>query len=93
MGSRPGRVKDEIAAFQGAFTALIRQLVMTALEHGELPDDEDPDALTFELSGVMFAANANFVLRDDTGALDLARSIVHRRLGPTRDVTRAAPRP
>ena len=97
MGTRSGPVKDGIVTFQAGFTGLIRQMIVTALEAGELPADEDPEALTFELSGIMFAANANFVLRDDPGALDMARSIVRRRLGisagASRHTRRAAPSP
>ena len=81
MGTRPGPVKEQIAAFQGGFTALIRQFVVTALEQHELPADEDPDALTFELNGIILAANTNFVLREDPAALDMARNVVRRRLG------------
>jgi AcrR family transcriptional regulator len=83
MGTRPGPVKDQVAAFQNRFAALIRQFIVTALEHRELPADEDPDALTFELNGIILAANANFVLRDDPAALTMARAIVRRRLGIT----------
>ena len=43
----------------------------------------DADALTFELSGVILAANTNFILRGDPAALDMARIIVRRRLGVT----------
>jgi AcrR family transcriptional regulator len=81
MGTRPGPVKDEIAVFQRDFTSLIRQFVVTALEQQELPADEEPDALTFELNGIILAANANYVLRQDPAALNLARTIVRRRLG------------
>jgi AcrR family transcriptional regulator len=81
MGTRPGPVKERIAAFQGGFAALIRQFIVMALERNELPADEDPDALTFELNGVILAANASFVLHEDPGALDMARNIVRRRLG------------
>jgi AcrR family transcriptional regulator len=81
MGSRPGPVKEQVAAFQSGFSALIRQFVVTAIEKHELPADEDPDALTFELNGIILAANSNFVLRDDPAALTMARSIVRRRLG------------
>jgi hypothetical protein len=76
-------VKEQIAAFQSGFTALILEFIVTAVEHHELPADEDPDALTFELSGVILAANTNFVLRGDPAALDMARIIVRRRLGVT----------
>jgi AcrR family transcriptional regulator len=83
MGGRPGPVKDQIAAFQGRFTAQIRQFVVTALELHQLPADEDPDALTFEMNGIILAANSNFVLRQDPAALHMARNIVRRRLGVT----------
>jgi AcrR family transcriptional regulator len=89
MGSRPGPVKEQIAEFQGGFTALIRQFVVTAREQHELPADEDPDALTFELNGIILAANTSFVLRDDDAALDLARTVVRRRLGVTTKATKA----
>jgi AcrR family transcriptional regulator len=80
MGSRPGPVKEHVAAFQGRFTALIREFIVTALERHELPADEDPDALTFELSGIILAANASFVLHEDPATLDMARNVVRRRL-------------
>jgi AcrR family transcriptional regulator len=81
MGTRPGPVKEQIATFQDGFTALIREFAVAAVERNQLPDDEDPDALTFELNGIILAANANFVLRQDPAALDMARQIVRRRLG------------
>jgi len=90
MGTRPGPVKERIAAFQGGFTTLIRQFVVTAREQHELPADEDPDALTFELNGIILAANTSFVLRDDDAALDLARTVVRRRLGVTTNGTKAS---
>jgi hypothetical protein len=40
-------------------------------------------ALTFELSGIILAANTNFVLRGEPGALDMPRKLVRRRLGIT----------
>jgi AcrR family transcriptional regulator len=83
MGTRPGPVKEAIAAFQDSFTGLIRGFVVTALEQRELSADEDPDALTFELSGIILAANSNFVLHQEPAALDIARTVVRRRLGIT----------
>jgi hypothetical protein len=80
MGTRPGPVKDRVAEFQGGITALIRQFVVTAIEQGELDADEDPDALTFELNGIILAANASYVLRGDARELTLARSVVRRRV-------------
>jgi AcrR family transcriptional regulator len=81
MGTRPGPVKERIAAFQDQFTALLREFVVTAQQQRELPADEDPDALTFELTGMILAANANFVLRGDDAVPRMAKGIVRRRLG------------
>ena len=83
MGTRPGAVKEAIAAFQDSFTALIRDFVLTALEQHELSADEDADALTFELNGIILAANSRFVLHQDPAALEVARTVVRRRLGIT----------
>ena len=74
MGTRPGPVKERIAEFQSGFTGLIRQLAVTALEQHELPAGEDPDALAFELNGLILAANSRFVMRDDPAVLRLPRS-------------------
>jgi AcrR family transcriptional regulator len=81
MGTRPGPVKERIAAFQMRFTGLIRQFIVTAAEQGELPSAEDADALTLELNGLILAANTSFVLRQDEAAVTLARHVTHRRLG------------
>jgi AcrR family transcriptional regulator len=84
MGTRPGPVKEQIAAFQSGFSGLIRGFIVTAIEQHELPTEEDPDELTFEINGIILAANANFVLRDDPAVLRTAKGIVRRRLGMTR---------
>jgi AcrR family transcriptional regulator len=81
MGTRPGPVKKRVAALQAGFAALVRGFAATALEQHELPAREDPDRLAFELHGIMLAADTNFVLHDDLTVLNLARQIVHQRLG------------
>ena len=82
IGTRPGPVRDLIASFQARFGDLIRGFAATALARHELVAGEDPDRLAFELNGIMLAADTNFVLHDDPAVLDLARQIVHQRLGP-----------
>ena len=42
MGTRPGPVKERVAALQAGFTALVRQFAATAIEQHELPAREDP---------------------------------------------------
>ena len=81
MGTRPGPVKDRVAAFQTAFHQLLQQLAAAAVRHGDLAADEDPADLAFELNGIILAADSNFVLHDDPGALAIARKVVRRRLG------------
>jgi AcrR family transcriptional regulator len=81
MGTRPGPVKERIATFQSSFTALIRSFVVAAIDQHELPADENPEALTFELNGIILAANSSFVLYNDPGVLELPRYLLHRRLG------------
>lgn len=83
MGTRPGPVKDRVAAFQGGFVDLIRKFVETAIAQHELAGDEKAELLTLEVNGIILAADANFVLHDDLGALELARLAVRRRLGVT----------
>ncbi len=84
MGTRPGPVKELIAAFQSQFVAMIRSFAATALARRELPPSEDPDRLAFELNGIILAADTNFVLHDDPSVLELARQVVHQRLGLSR---------
>jgi AcrR family transcriptional regulator len=81
MGTRPGPVKERVAALQSEFVALVRGFAATALEQHELPAREDPDPLAFELYGIMLAADTNFVLHDDPKVLKLAGQIVRQRLG------------
>ena len=81
MGTRPGPVKERVAAWESGFAALVRGFVATALEQQELPAREDPDRLAFELHGIMLAADTSFVLHDDPTVPDMARQIVRQRLG------------
>ncbi len=81
MGTRPGPVKERVATFQDGFVGLIFEFAQTAGQRHQLPDGEDPMQLTFELTGMLLSANANFVMRDNAGILELARQVVRRRLG------------
>jgi len=81
MGVRPGPVSELLGQVQSRFGALIRGSAAAAVEQNELPADEDPDRLAFELNGIMLATDTNFFLHDDPAVLDLARQIVHHRLG------------
>ena len=47
---RPGPFNERVAAVQRSFLARIPRFVDTAIEHGQVPTDEDPEQLTLELS-------------------------------------------
>jgi AcrR family transcriptional regulator len=81
MGTRPGPVKDRVAAFQSGFVQQIRAFAAAAVQQGQLPAGDDPDRLAFELNGIILAADVSFVLYDNPGALGVAREVVRRRLG------------
>lgn len=81
LGNRRGPLRGLIDEFQARFGALLRGFAATAVRQHELPADENPDRLAFELNGIMLAADTNFVLHDDPAVLDLARQIVQQRLG------------
>ena len=81
MGTRPGPVKEAVAAFQTEFVELIKGFAAIAIEQGELPAGEDPGRLAFELNGIILASDTNFVLHDNPAVLDMARQVVCQRLG------------
>jgi AcrR family transcriptional regulator len=81
MGMRPGPVHDRVGAFQAKLTGLIRENIAAGLAQHELADHEDVDELTFEISGMILAANSSFILRQDSAALKMAKAVVRRRLG------------
>ena len=85
MGTRPGPVKDRVAAISSGFTAQLRAFAATAIEQHELPAREDPGRLAFELHAILLGADTKFVLNDDPAALDLARQVVRQRLGLDHD--------
>ena len=81
MGTRPGPVKDRVAAISSGFTAQLAAFAATAAGQHELPAREDPGRLAFELHAILLGADTKFVLHDDPAALDLARQVIRQRLG------------
>lgn len=81
MGTKPGPVRDRLAAIQSDFTAMLRTFAVTALEQHEIPASEDPDQLAFELHALLLGADLKAVLNDDPAVLDLALRAVQQRLG------------
>jgi hypothetical protein len=86
MGTRPGPVKERVAAFQADFLGLLRSCAAAAIDRRELPAEEDAASLAFELNGLILAANARFVLTDGADGLGLPRTVTRRRLGLPSDL-------
>ena len=81
MGTRPGPVKERVAAISSGFTAQLRAFAVTAIEQHELPAREDPDRLAFELHAILLGTDTKFVLHDDPAVLGLACQVIRQRLG------------
>ena len=81
MGTRPGPVKERVGQFHRRLVGIVYGFAAKAQEQGQLPPDEDLILLTFELNGIMLAANSSFVTYEDPAMLEVARRAVRRRLG------------
>ncbi|HEY7195793.1 MAG TPA: TetR/AcrR family transcriptional regulator [Gaiellaceae bacterium] len=81
--TRPGVVRESIAEFQRGWMELMAQLIHEAQEAGELRK-EDPDQLAFELDGYLMMANQAFLILNDPGAIQRARTAVAARLALSR---------
>ena len=78
VGTRPGAVRDAVAAQQRDWVELLEQLARKAIELGELEPGVDPAQLAFELNAILMSASTTFVLQGDAAVLDRARAAVGR---------------
>lgn len=86
FGSRPGPVRQQVAAAQRDWAGLLRAVTARARDAGELPARTDPDQLAFQLTALLAGANLSYVLHDDPVLLARARQAVHALLaGPEQD--------
>jgi AcrR family transcriptional regulator len=81
VGTRPGPVRDLIAAQQREWLALLERLAREAEALGELDGGADPAQLAFELQALLVAANTSFILQGDAGVFERARGAIRARLG------------
>jgi AcrR family transcriptional regulator len=85
--SRPGPVRDRIAAIMKEWMEALRRGVVEAQEAGQLDAALDPAQLAFEFNALELGANWAFQLHGDRRAFARARSAVLERL--RRHATRA----
>ena len=65
VGTRPGAVRDAVAAQQRDWPELLERLARKAMELGELDPGVDPAQLAFELNAVLASASTTFVLQGE----------------------------
>jgi AcrR family transcriptional regulator len=80
VGTRPGAVRDAVAAQQRDWLQLLERLARKAMEVGDLESRVHPTQLAFELDAVLVSASSTFVLQGDASVLDRARVAVGRLL-------------
>lgn len=86
VGTRPGAVRDAVAAQRRDWTEFLERLAITAMQAGELESGLDAAQLAFELDAVLMSASTTFVLYGDAAVIERARAAV-RRLLNRRDVS------
>ena len=78
VGTRPGAVRDAVAAQQRDWIQLLERLARKAMEVGELESGVDPTQLAFELNAILVSASTTFILQGDASVFDRARAAVNR---------------
>jgi AcrR family transcriptional regulator len=79
--AQPGPVKNRIADFDVRWRAWIERHLGIARDAGDLPPDEDLDALLYDFEAQLYYAHGAFSFRDDPAVLELARRAIRQRLG------------
>lgn len=80
VGARRGPVHDEVARVQHQWRQLLLQEAQAAIEQGELPGEDDPAQLAFELGAILAGTDIVSVLHDDLEVISRARTAVRNRL-------------
>jgi hypothetical protein len=78
--SRPGPVKDLVAACMTDWRSALARLVQDAKDQGELSRAADPEQLAFEFDALALGANGAYQLHRDHRAFAMARRAIKERL-------------
>jgi AcrR family transcriptional regulator len=78
--SRPGAVRDRIAAIMKEWLEALRNAIIEAQEAGHLDKELDATQLAFEFNSLELGANWAFQLYSDTRAFKRAREAIRERL-------------
>lgn len=80
VGSKPGPVRDAVAAAIRQWRDFVAEAARRAIDAGELPADTDAEQLAFELTAMLDAANAASLLGTTAAPYARARAAVARLL-------------
>ena len=78
--TRPGPVRDRVAAIQQGWVELIERMIREAQAAGSIGATENPSQLAFELHAYLLMGNIGFVLYGDAVHLERARAAIASRL-------------
>jgi len=78
--SRPGPVRDRIAAVMQQWRTTLARAVEEAIQAGHLKADVDPNQFAFEIKSLAIGAHSDYQLSDDKKAMGKARSIIFDRI-------------
>jgi AcrR family transcriptional regulator len=80
LAARPGRPRDRIIAIQQSWAAEFTRALEQARAAGDIAPETDLSQLVFEINAMLFLVNFEWVVTQDPGVLDKARSGVRRLL-------------
>lgn len=78
--SKPGPVRDAVAAALDTWDGYLTASIRYAIEQGDLPGLDDPEQLTFELRALTAEANSRSLLQDSDVPYTRARAAMAARL-------------
>lgn len=79
--SRPGPVRDALAAARRGWLKLLSSQIAIGQRSGDISESPPADALAFEIDALLSVANVDRNLSDDTTPLTTARNLIALRLG------------
>jgi AcrR family transcriptional regulator len=76
LDTRPGPVRDRVAAVQTRWAQLVAAALSVAQSRGELDPGASVEQLTFEINAILAQANTVFLLYGDRGVFAIARRAI-----------------
>src|SRR3954454_3906277 len=82
--ARPGNLRDRIATYIGGWTGRLHAEVVAAQEQGDLDRAADAQQLVFEIQSALVLSNVLWVLSEDPGVFERARTAISSRIASAR---------